>query len=83
MRSHQKYSHESFQQAISGCANGSMTSVEAAERLGVPKSSTRNRQRSLLMKVGSDRSHTIEEIDENYPVQLSLNLERMVVDYRK
>jgi transposase len=76
VRSHQKYSTESLQQAIKACSNGTMTSVEAAKSYGVLQSTIRNHKRRPSMGIRSGRSFLLKKIDEEHLVQLLLDLEQ-------
>jgi transposase-like protein len=83
VRSHQKYSMESLQQAIEACSDGSITSVEAAKNYGVPQSTIRNHKRQPSMSIGSGRPSLLNKTDEEYLVQLLLDLEQMSVRLTK
>ncbi|CAF4021304.1 unnamed protein product [Rotaria sp. Silwood1] len=76
VRSHQKYSSESLQQAIQAYSSGSMSSLDAAKFYGVPESTIRNHKRRPAMNIGSGRPYLLKRNDEDYLVQLLLDLER-------
>jgi transposase len=83
VRSHQKYSLESLQQAIKACSDGLMSSVEAAKSYGVPESTIRNHKRQPSMSIGSGRPFLLNKTEEEYLVQLLLDLEQMSVRLTK
>ncbi|CAF0967846.1 unnamed protein product [Rotaria sordida] len=76
VRSHQKYSSENLRQAIQAYSSGSMSSVDAAKFYGVPESTIRNHKRRPAMTIGSGRPYLLKKNDEEYLVQLLLDLEQ-------
>ena len=76
MRSYQKHSLETLQQAITASSSDLMSSVEAAKLYDVPESIIRNRKHRPLTNIASDRSFLFKKTDEEHLAQLLLDLEK-------
>ncbi|CAF4593836.1 unnamed protein product, partial [Rotaria sp. Silwood2] len=76
IRSHQKYSSKSLQQAIEAYSNRAISSVEAAKIYGVPESTIRNHRRRPGMGIRSGRPYLLKQNDEDHLVQLLLDIEK-------